>query len=106
MKTPRVSTEDGREEFLAQIRRVLPAAKGSVAEVHKPCVREGCRACAEGRKHRAFILAYKEGRRRRCLYVPEKQVAALRTAIANGRRIEQFLSQYGAEMVKQARRSR
>jgi hypothetical protein len=33
-------------------------------------------------------------------------VAALRAAIANGRRIEQLLSLWGAEMVKQARKSR
>ena len=77
-----------------------------MAEVRKPCVRAGCKACAEGRKHRAFILAYKEGGRRRCLYVPAEGVAALRTAIANGRRIEQLLSRVGAEMVKQARHDR
>jgi hypothetical protein len=106
MKTTRVLTEAGREEFLAQIQRLWPVAKGSVAEVHKPCVREGCKACAEGRKHRAFIFAYAQGGRRRCLYVPEKQVSALRAAIANGRRIEQLLSQCGVEMVKQARPNR
>jgi len=106
MKTPHVSTQGGRDAFLAQIAALWPAAKGSVAEVHKPCVREGCKACAEGRKHRAFILAYKDGRRRRCLYVPPERVTAIRTAIANGRRIEQLLSQTGAEMVKQGRRTR
>jgi len=103
MKTPRVSTNGGRERYLAQIASLWPAAKGSVAEVRKPCVRAGCQACAEGRKHRAFILSYKEGVRRRCLYVPAEGVAALRTAIANGRRIEQLLSQCGAALVKQAR---
>lgn len=106
MKTSNISTEGGRKEFFAALGRLWPAAKGSVAEVHKPCVRAGCTACAEGRKHRAFILAYKEGGRRRCLYVPEERVPALRAAIANGRRIEQLLSQCGAEMVKQARRKR
>jgi hypothetical protein len=106
MKTPHISSSSVQERFLAQIGRLWPAAKGSVAEVRKPCIRPGCKACAEGRKHRAFILAYKEGRRRRCLYVPAERVAALRTAIANGRRIEQLLSQCGAEMVKQARQRR
>lgn len=106
MKTPHISSEGERDKFLAQIGRLWPAAKGSVAEVRKPCVRATCKACAEGRKHRAFILAYKEGQRRRCLYVPAERVAALRAAITNGRRIEQLLSQYGAEMVKQARKSR
>ena len=83
-----------------------PAAKGSVAEVRKPCVRSGCQACAEGRKHRAFILGYKTGGKRRCLYVPAEKVAALRTAIANGRRIEQLLSECGAALVKQTRQPR
>jgi hypothetical protein len=106
MKTPRVSTDGERDRFLAQIASLWPAAKGSVAEVRKPCVRAGCKACAEGRKHRAFILSYKEGTRRRCLYVPAERVAALRTAIANGRRLEQVLSQCGAEMVRQARQGR
>jgi len=106
MTKPPISTDGGRERFLAQIARLWPAAKGSVAEVRKPCVREHCRACAEGRKHRAFILSYKEGGRRRCLYVPAARVAALRTAIAHGRRIEQLLSQGGAALVKQARQGR
>jgi hypothetical protein len=106
MKTPRVSTDGERHRFLAQIASLWPAAKGSVAEVRKPCVRAGCKACAEGRKHHAFILSYKEGTRRRCLYVPAEKVAALRTAIAHGRRIEQLLSHCGAEMVRQARPGR
>jgi len=106
MKTQQVSTDGGRERFLAQIARLWPAAKGSVAEVHKPCVRARCRACAEGRKHRAFILSYKAGGRRRCLYVPAERVAALRMAIAHGRQIEQLLSQGGAMLVKQARQGR
>ena len=106
MKTPPVSADGQRDRFLAQIASLWPAAKGSVAEVRKPCVRAGCKACAEGRKHRAFILACKDGKRRRCLYVPAKEVPALRAAIANGRRIEQLLSQCGADIVLQARQDR
>jgi hypothetical protein len=106
MQTPSLSTDGGRERFLAQIAGLWPAAKGSVAEVRKPCVRPNCKACAEGRKHRAFIFACKEGGRRRCLYVPAERVAVLRAAVAHGRRIEQLLSQCGAEMVRQARRQR
>jgi len=106
MKAPHVSTDKQRGRFLQQVADLWPAAKGSVAEVRKPCARSGCKACAEGRKHRAFILGYKQEGKRRCLYVPAERVATLRTAIANGRRIEQLLSQCGAEMVKQARQSR
>lgn len=99
MKTPPASANGDVGRLLAQINSLWPAAKGSVAEIRKPCVRSGCKACAEGRKHRAFILSYKEGARRRCLYVPAGRVEALRRAIANGRRIEALLSKTGALMV-------
>jgi len=106
MKIHRVPTDEQRKRFFRQIAKLWPVAKGSVAEVRKPCTRPGCKACAEGRKHPAFILGYKQAGKRRCLYVPADWVAALRKAIANGRRIEQLLSEYGAEMVKQARKQR
>ncbi len=106
MKTIPASFPGAPDRVRAQIAGLWPAAKGSVAEVRKPCIRPGCPACASGRKHRAFIFSCKDGDRRRCLYVPAGGVAALRAAIANGRRIEQLLSRCGAEMVKQARRGR
>ena len=99
MKTTRVSLDGRLAALQAQVTKLWPATKGSVAEIHKPCVRTGCRACAEGRGHRAFIFSYKDGNRRRCLYVPAKSVDALRKAIANGRRIEHLLSEAGAQMV-------
>ncbi len=106
MKKASVSQDGDLDDLLAQIRKLWPAAKGSVAEVRKPCVRPNCKACAEGRRHRAFILSYKEGTRRRCLYVPADRVEALRRAIANGRRIEQLLSLAGARMVVSQRTAR
>ena len=106
MKTVRASSDGDMNALLAQIRKLWPAAKGSVAEIRKPCVRPDCKACAEGRKHRAFILSYKEGKRRRCLYVPAARVAALRRAIANGRRIQELLSEAGARMVLDQRSQR
>lgn len=99
MKTRPVPASHDLGELLVQIRKLWPAAKGSVAAIRKPCVRPECKACAEGRKHRAFILSYKEGTRRRCLYVPARQVEPLRRAIANGRRIEELLSKAGARLV-------
>lgn len=106
MKTTRISGNSDQTAFLAEVSRLWPAAKGSVAEIHKPCVRSGCRACAEGRGHKAFILSYRDGSRRRCLYVPAKMAEVVRKAIANGRRIEQLLSKAGAQMVLCGRRNR
>ena len=99
MKKQKVLVNDDLGKLLVQVQKLWPAAKGSVAAIRKPCVRPACKACAEGRKHRAFILSYKEGTRRRCLYVPARQVEALREAIANGRKIEALLSQAGVRLV-------
>jgi hypothetical protein len=106
MKTPQALAKGDLDGLYAEVMKLWPAAKGSVAEIRKPCVRPGCRACAEGRKHRAFILSYREGRCRRCLYVPAELVETLRRAIANGRRIEQLLSKAGARMVLRQRSRR
>ncbi len=43
-----------------------PMAKGSLAEVRKPCVRRNCRACLSGRKHPAFTFGFREKGRQRC----------------------------------------
>lgn len=93
-------------DMLRQLQILWPAAKGSVSEVRKPCIRPNCKACKEGKKHCAFILSWNDGKRRRCTYVPARLVADLRQAIANGRRMEQLLSQAGAKMVMEARNQR
>ena len=106
MKTTSVSAGDAPGDLLGQMQALLPAAKGSVCEVRKPCIRPHCTACKEGRKHPCFILQWNDGKRRRCTYVPAGMVADLRKAIANGRRIERLLSNAGAQMVMEARRRR
>lgn len=106
MKTTSRSADGGVAAIGAQIQVLWPAAKGSVSEVRKPCIRPNCAACKEGKKHRAFILSWNDGKRRRCTYVPAGVVSELRKAIANGRRIEQLLSQAGAQMVIEGRNAR
>ena len=104
MKTASISAVGAPDALLEQIRALLPAAKGSVSQIHKPCIRPNCKTCKEGKKHRAFILSWNDGKRRRCTYVPAALVPDLRKAIANGRRIELLLSQTGAQMVSEARK--
>ena len=96
-----------RERFMAELRSLWPAAKGSLAEVRKPCIRPTCAACASGRKHPAFILSVKavDGHRR-CLHVPRELAPVLRQAIRNGRQIEQMLSRTAGELLQQYRQSR
>jgi len=94
------------EAFLAEIAKRWPMAKGSLAEVHKPCIRPRCRACAGGRKHPAFLFSFTEKGRRRCMYVPRDLVPLLREAIENGRWLEDQLKGMGKHLIEDHRRRR
>jgi hypothetical protein len=80
-----------------------PALKGSLALVHKPCIRPNCRTCASGKKHPNYLLAFSEEGRRRCLYVPSAMVPVIKRALNNGRRIEQLLYQMGPALLEEYR---
>ena len=89
--------------FWARLQRCWPALKGSLALVHKPCIRPHCRACARGQKHPNYLLTFTDQGRRRCLYVPTPMVARLKRALGNGRRIEQLLYKMGPALLAEYR---
>jgi hypothetical protein len=93
-----------KEKWLAQMAHLWPAIKGSLALVHKPCIRKNCRTCASGQKHPAWILGVVVGGKRSSLYVPEALVSQIKQAIKNGRTIEDKLQQAAIQMVKNHRR--
>lgn len=90
--------------WLAQMASLWPAIKGSLALVHKPCIRKNCQACASGQKHPAWILAVVAEGKRTSLYVPEALVSQIKQAIKNGRTIEDKLQQAAIQLVKNHRR--
>jgi hypothetical protein len=89
--------------FWKKLQSCWPALKGSLALVYKPCIRPNCRACASGKKHPNYLLAFTDKGRRRCLYVPAAMVPVLKRALSNGRRIEQLLYQMGPALVEEYR---
>lgn len=107
MKAINQSECDERDDFLAELKRFLPLAKGSLAEVRKPCVRPNCPACASGEKHRAHIFSFKDDKgRRRCMHVPLDFVPTMRKAIRNGRLLEERMGSLGAELILRFRQRR
>ncbi len=94
------------EQFLLELKHRWPLAKGSLAEVRKPCIRPGCAACARGEKHPAFIFSFADQGRRRCMYVPRDLVPRLRQAIENGRWAEEQLHRMGVRLIEAHRQSR
>ena len=106
MNKKKMGKDDAKARFLAEVSKLWPVARGSLSYVRKPCIHPNCRACARGDKHPSWIFSiYQEGKQR-CLYVPRDLVATLRQAIANGRKVEQLLAEYGATLVYEHRRRR
>ena len=82
-------------EFAAE----FPVAKGSLTKTHSPCVRKGCRLCAEGAGHPKLIFTFRENGKLRGLHVRPAHEAALRAAIENGRAVERLLAAAGRDLV-------
>lgn len=97
-------TSPASQRLWNKLQACWPALKGSLAQVHKPCVRPNCPACARGDKHPNYLLAFTDQGRRRCLYVPLAMVPTLKKALANGRRIEQLLYEMGPALIEEYRR--
>ena len=95
-----------QHKWQRQIASLWPAAKGSLAKVYKPCIRENCPACARGDKHPAWLLSLSSRGRRKTMYVPQAMVSSIRKAIQNGRRIERLLFHAGPELLREYRKAR
>lgn len=92
--------------FVEELAGLWPLAKGSLAEVRKPCIRPNCPACRDGRKHKALIFSFRLDGKQRCLYVPAELEADLRQALANGRQLERRLAALGEELIRRFRQER
>jgi len=102
----KITPSHEQQAFLNELAGLWPLAKGSLVEVRKPCIRPKCAACRSGRKHRAWLLSYTQGGKRRCRYVPLKFVPTLRKALDNGRQLERRLTELGAELLQRYRQER
>lgn len=99
-KKPFASTS---QRLRHELQGYWPALKGSLALVHKPCIRPNCPTCASGKKHPNYLLAFTAEGRRRCLYVPGAMVPTIKRALDNGRRIERLLYQMGPALLQEYR---
>lgn len=91
---------------MEELAGLWPLAKGSLAQVRKPCIRPQCAACRSGRKHPAWLFSFTQGGKRRCRYVPLELVSTLRKALDNGRHVERRLVELGAELLQRHRQER
>jgi len=95
-----------QQTFLQDVAAHWPLAKGSLAFVHRPCIRPTCPACRRGDKHSAWIFTFRQGGRQHCRYVSKDLVPLLRRAIANGRWLEARMTEEGAALIARHRSER
>jgi len=102
----KIEPSSDQQAFLDELAGLWPLAKGSLAEVRKPCIRPNCPACRQGRKHRAWLFSFSQGGKRRCRYVPLELVPSLRQALDNGRQLERRLVELGVDLLQRYRQER
>jgi hypothetical protein len=92
--------------FLKELAGLWPLAKGSLAEVRKPCIRPRCPACKSGWKHPMLIFNFRHAGKQHCRYVPAELAPVLRQAVENGRKLEKRLVELGMELLARHRQQR
>jgi uncharacterized protein DUF6788 len=96
-----MNTKSSISSWLEKTKVLWPVAKGSLNQVRKRCSRPGCRICASGERHPAWLFTYRQDGRLHSLHVPRPMVAAVRRAIANGRRLEAAMVAAGVSLIRE-----
>lgn len=86
--------------FHDEVQKLSAVAAGSLCLRKCPCIRKNCPACAEGKGHSSFALYGRKRGQRFTIYVPEELVPEVREAIANGRRVQELVSEAGVRYTK------
>src|SRR5262245_16373829 len=81
--------------FHAAVRKLSPVAAGSLSLRKSPCIRKNGPACASGVGHPSYALYGRRNGKRFSIYVPDELVHELRLALANGRRIQELVTEAG-----------
>jgi hypothetical protein len=88
-----------QEKWMQEIVKAWPVAKGSIREVKKTCSRKGCKACASGENHSAWLFTYYVNGKQRCKHVPRSKVDIIKQALENGRKLEQLILKAGLSLL-------
>ena len=86
--------------FHAEVQKLSPVAEGSLCLRKSPCIRKNCPACAKGKYHSSYALYGRHAGKRFSIYVPEELVPEVREALANGRRVQELVSEAGVRYTK------
>jgi hypothetical protein len=85
------------EKYVAAIREIGIAAKGSIRQFKRNCGKASCKKCASGERHLSHQMTYYKEGKQHSRFVGPTQLEAMRQAIVNGRKVEELLVQFGLE---------
>jgi hypothetical protein len=86
--------------FQAAVQKLGPAVAGSLSLRKSPCIRKNCPACATGEGHASYALYGHLKGKRFSIYVPNDLVPEISAAIANGKRVQELLSEAGVRFTQ------
>ena len=69
-----------------RLKAYRPFIRGSAVVTRKPCIREGCPACREGRKHPSSMLTVSVQGKAKTRYLPQGLIAQARRQTENYRK--------------------
>jgi len=84
----------------------LRPVKGSLTEVRKTCGVKGCKKCASGEKHQAFLFMYRKNGKTFSKHVPKYAVDDFRKMLVLGDKEEAQLVQNGIDFLDSLRRAK
>src|SRR5271157_3092550 len=91
---------DVRRWFIEAVQDLWPVATGSLSLRRSPCIRNSCAACASGQGHSSYVLYGRCGKRRFSIYIPERLIPEVRTAIDHGHLLQELLNEAAVRYVK------
>ena len=74
-----------------QLESCRPFIRASVVITRKPCIRKGCRACRDGRKHESPLLTASVNGSSKNRYLPKHLIATARLRAGNYRKTKAIL---------------
>lgn len=93
-QTPDSKTKQKRLSRLAtRLEAHRPFVRASVVVTRKPCIRENCRACRQGRKHLSTYLVASSGGKPKVRYLPKALLANARRRARNWRATKRILEE-------------
>ena len=84
----------------------IKPVKGSLTEVRKSCGVKGCKKCASGEKHQAYLYLYRKNGKACSKHVPKYAVEEFRRMLELGDKAEKQLVQNGIDYLESLRKPR